>query len=86
MKFYIDNNKAQLILRPLSDISTFKYKPRYGKKMWLISEIMPTEYVEILECGNAKDIPHDWFELLVKYHFDVFYLISKGLAINKNSL
>ena len=74
------------ILRPLRDISTYKYKPRYGQNKYPISEIMPTEYVEIIECGNVKDIPQDWFELLVKHHFDVFYLINKKLAVDINSL
>ena len=34
------------ILRPLSDLNTFKYKPKYGNRLYAIKEIMPFECFE----------------------------------------
>jgi hypothetical protein len=95
--FYLNNGKSRgnagksldhikPILRPLSDIYNFKYKPRYGNNEFLITEVIPIEVIEVIECGNIDEIPHYCFKLLVKHHFDVFRLINKGLAIDINTI
>jgi hypothetical protein len=37
-------------------------------------------------CVDNENIPFPLVELFFKWHFDVFGLIEKGLAINKNTL
>lgn len=83
---YYELEEIKPILSPLKDIYTHKYKPKYAKGMHVISEIIPMYYLEMIKIGQVKEIPYDWFELLLKEHFDVYGLINRGLAIDINSL
>ena len=82
------------ILRPLSDLTKEieingkkfipydKLKTVISKKQWvkICETINEPEYIKI--C----DMPHWWVNLLYTWHFDVFGLIEKGLAIDINTL
>ncbi|WP_262246969.1 hypothetical protein [Parapedobacter soli] len=68
------------ILRPLSQLTQEiecngqKFVPSKALSMWNLEEI------------TVQDIPHipvNLYELLLKWHFDVFGLIEAGLAIEK---
>lgn len=73
----------KLILHPLSDLT--KEIEHNGKKF------VPTKALSIwdLQGITVIDIPHipvNLYELLLKWHFDVFGLIEQNLAININTL
>ncbi len=70
---YVDNDiNSKPILRPLSDLTN--YKGIFHNWEYIIN----TE----LSC----DITWYEWEALFEHHFDVFGLIEKGLAIDKNTL
>lgn len=76
-------SSCRLILRPLSDLT--KEIEHNGEKF------VPTKALSMwdLEGITAIDIPHipvNLYELLLKWHFDVFDLIGQGLAIDINTL
>ena len=73
------------VLRPIKDVETFKYKPRYGKEI-TVSQILTIENMENLLLNNIDEIPYAIINILFKYHFDVFGLISKNLAVDINCL
>ena len=71
------------MLRPLSDLT--KEIEHGGEKF------VPTKALSMwdLEGITAIDIPHipvNLYELLLKWHFDIFGLIEKGLAVDINTL
>lgn len=89
LKFADINEKGfKLMLRPLSDlknniegeeISYIEYistsKSDYQRTMRLVSN------------GQNLDVLEYWkMNILFEYHFDVFGLIEKGLAIDKNEI
>ena len=84
--YWESSHKYKMILRPMKDIYTFEFKPKYGQNKVTFSDIMPIEYLATLECGQWIEIPFEWIEKLFKYHFDLFGLIKAGLAVDKNSL
>ncbi len=97
LSYQVDDNSTgnfqahnfKMILRSLDDLT----KPEILKlKAFWENEIMSTgdswrifwHYVNQWE--NKKQIPYWLFELLLEMHIDLFRLIEKGLAIDKNSL
>ena len=84
-EYITDKNLSdiKLALRPIKDVETFKYKPRYGKEI-TISQILTIENMENLLLSNIDEIPYAIIDILFKYHFDVFGLISKNLAVDIN--
>ncbi len=81
----VNEGKSQFkpILRPLSDLT--KEIEHNGEKF------VPTKALSMwdLQGITVLDIPHipvNLYELLLKWHFDVFGLIEKGLAIDINTL
>lgn len=75
----------KLILRPLSDLT--KEIEVNGEKFVPLHKIQIYESESLLIhnilCGFVEVIV---FDLLLKWHLDVFGLIEKGLAIDINSL
>ena len=89
------NPKNKPILRPLSDLT--KEIEVDGEKFTpyeddYLSDAMSTyENLDILceyngDVSNDSTIPYTVMSLLFQWHFDVFGLIEKGLAINVNDL
>lgn len=79
------------ILRPLSDIVPYFYKLFIDGELgeYLDSEFLEKHSIyELEELENIKveNLPYGTFQLLVKYHFDVYDLIQNGLAIDINTL
>ena len=69
--------KSKLILRPLSDITkVFETMEEDDKKV-----IMHCDYL-LKEDFVFWQEPYFIIQILFKYHFDVFGLIEKGLAIS----
>lgn len=88
---YTTNYKP--ILRPLSDLT--KEIEHNGEKFVPIERIDKNNNLEILKCLHDQDFdfPNDtdlfpyWVVCsFIEYHFDVFGLIDKGLAIDINTL
>ena len=69
------------ILRPLSDL---------GKEIEFngITDKIPLldKSVNLAKQGLSELLPYNVFQTLLKFHFDVFGLIEKGLAIDINTL
>ena len=85
------------ILRPLSDLTEKVLKDI--KKMMLVdfeyidkdgiqSIHFPTGNISItsIHYEIVEECPLGFYNYLLKHHFDVFGLIEKGLAIDKNTL
>jgi len=87
------------ILRPISD--TIKEITHNGKKVIIewdgLDEYDERALLETIDCSTQIDLDgsesyvlecmnYSDFQILVEYHFDVFGLIQKGLAIDKNTL
>ena len=76
------------ILRPLSDLTKeFEYK---GKKIQVLNELGFANSVDVKESLlfviGKLHIPYSEFTKLCEWHFDVFGLIEKGLAIDINTI
>ena len=76
------------ILRPLSDLTKeFEYK---GKKIQVLNELGFVNSVDVKESLlfviGKLHIPYSEFTKLCEWHFDIFGLIEKGLAIDINTL
>lgn len=87
------------ILRPLSDLT--KEIEVYGEKFLPVNEILrtfnqslnhlSTEYqIKALQKFNeevtSQNLPYRYIQKLFEWHFDVFGLIEKGLAIDINEI
>lgn len=83
------NFTAKPILRPLSDltkeieINGEKFVP-YDKLNYKPTIKHVSDYP--FNCFDLQFIAHYSFQLLIEWHFDVFGLIEKDLAININTL
>ena len=79
------NNERKLILRPLSDLTKEiehngdKFVPCEQFKYDM--ECMLKEYDVDLDC-----MPYNVINSLIEWHFDIFSLIDKGLAVDINTL
>lgn len=74
---YIDNCKP--ILRPLSDLTKDKFyddTENHNIRFWKLK----------IKSGVLDHLDYNGTQLLLKEHYDIFGLIEKGLAINKNDL
>lgn len=87
---YVLNCKAKPILRPIDDLSDF-VENLYGTlENQDITDFMDDDFLNEhqiysivdLEGTNPKYMPFGTLEVLLKYHFDVFDLISQGLALS----
>lgn len=74
------------ILRPISDLNLeIEFK---DKKFYPIDELAEIDEVVVLQYSfeffetSMKYLPHWIVEQLLEWHFDVFKLIEKGLAIS----
>jgi len=81
--------QAKLILRPMSDLEK---KIEHNGKSLIFSNffLSKTELVTIKKCLNFKLNLLDYisvsvFNRLCEYHFDVFGLIPRGLALDYNT-
>jgi len=78
-EIYVHTKKFKPILRPLSDLKSccdiYEMIQEYasGDLRWVI-------------VGDLGEITYSTMQLLLQHHFDVFGLISKGLAIDINTL
>lgn len=97
-KMWVNENKVTPILRPLSDLT--KEIEIDGKKFIPIEKLeidscgiglncvtkMPTIFLE--SCGfiHSRDVYNNIFLVLLEWHFDIFGLISAGLAIDINTI
>jgi len=83
------------ILRPLSnmdyecDIHGEKFTP-YDRLKDVISEAQWLQICELItenpDYQLVVDLPYWYIENLIKWHFDIFGLIEKGLAIDINNI
>lgn len=91
------NDNYKLILRPLSDlvkeidINGEKFIPMDGLESdpeieYFADGGVPMKYFKKCEIWELKLLPYGIIENLFKWHFDVFELIEKGLAIDINTL
>lgn len=80
LQTHYNTEKFKLILIPLSELN---------KPQWL-DVFVSNDIDNILEAYRIDKsldvIEYYLVEMLIKNHFDVFGLIEKGLAINKNTL
>ncbi len=82
---YIDNEG----LVPINELSLKLYdkepesfNSRDSCLLWVNNMI----YEKVIKPKGYDDIPHWAFQDLIKWHFDVFGLIKKGLAIDMNKM
>ncbi|HFG0578877.1 TPA: hypothetical protein ACGFUY_002743, partial [Flavobacterium psychrophilum] len=74
------------ILRPISDLNS--EIELNGRKFYPIDELAEIDEVVVLQYSfeffetSMKYLPHWIVEQLLEWHFDVFGLIEKGLAIS----
>ncbi|WON94737.1 hypothetical protein [Sphingobacterium sp. UGAL515B_05] len=72
------------ILRPLSDLT--KVIEHNGERFVPVVNLGWNSYDHILKSGTCINISYEYMVKLFKWHFDVFGLIEKGLAIDINSI
>lgn len=88
------NFELYLILRPLIDLSNEILHD--GKKFVPINEnlkhypeigsIVPEEFIRVLKNPiHEGDMPMSHYSKFIEWHFDIFGLIEKGLAIDLNT-
>jgi len=74
------------ILRPLSDLTKNIDNDERNVKYY---SLLKTCYSEV-DLRNFQEVPliqkYDDVQILLEYHFDIFGLIEKGLAIDINTL
>jgi hypothetical protein len=84
--------KHKPILRPLSDLTNEEEGQLFGSRLnWLIEEYstrpIHSIFTQILENNQwVLCLEYFLFEHLLEWHFDVFGLIEKGLAIDINTI
>lgn len=84
--FYLKKNKVRPIIRPLWTITKQQLKilrdeNNYDTLLWSINTFDGNFLREY-----EKDLTYDVIQRLFEWHFDVFGLIEKGLAIDINTL
>ena len=67
------------ILRPLSELTELDInnKPKFFPSIMCVN---------CIDAKMIEQMPYEDFDYLIRNHFDVFGLIEKGLAINKNEI
>lgn len=82
--YHLQEGNVKPILRPLINYNSHSFNNCFSydeKAECFISDNGET----IIEFSNI-DLPYWFTQLLFEQHFDVFCLIEKGLAIDKNTL
>ena len=70
------------ILRKLSDFDNHKQEEMFEE----LGSDDRAEIIEAIEDGNVLYLRFDLIQFLLENHFDIFGLISEGLAVDINSL
>ena len=85
-----ESNKLELkpILRPLSDLTDEQKKIIYFDVIGTDNDMYGTldEFIDYLGETNEYHLPYCIYRQLLEWHFDLFGLIEKGLAVDINSL
>ncbi len=82
----LDIEMIKPILLPISDLTKEKFieccneANKNFKSELIFFDLTKTKKLKL------KDLPYELFDKLLQYHFDVFELIEKGLAIDINTL
>lgn len=95
--YNVINYNMKIILRPLSDLTKTLFQFEYGEPTtledwingncdlgtdrWILQDKAKEQRQE-----RIMDLPYFVAEYLFQYHFDVFGLIEKGLAIDINTI
>ena len=77
------SNMVLPILIPLSDLSKDELR---GQGFWHHIDYLTHEHQAEPKRFPILDAPYEMVEYLLSKHYDIFGLIEKGLAINKNTL
>ena len=80
--------KLKPILRPLSDLKTIEKEIKLVDSYWYVDDYLTEKCTvdKIYPLHVIEFIPYAIMQVLLKYHFDVFGLIEKGLAIDINTI
>lgn len=79
-----DNEYLKPILRPLSDLT--KEIEHNGEKFVPVDRLEWNSYDHIIKKGMCDNVGYQYMIKLFEWHFDVFGLIEKGLAIDINTI
>lgn len=85
------------ILRPMSDLTSqikindLTFTPMnklWQDDFWLTNQGIKDQAIDFINSSDKLDycFPLSWWNLLFEWHFDVFGLIEKSLAIDINTL
>lgn len=93
-KDYISLKDIKPVLRPLKDLTEIIKGKGVSYTSYLWYEVISTdndsfnkdEFYENCELGMVEFLPIMVYEHLIKWNFDIFKLIPKGLAIDINTL
>lgn len=77
------DNQYKPILRPLSDLTK---EIEHNGDRFVPSKALSCWDLDGISLIDIPHIPVNLYELFLKWHFDVFGLIDKGLAIDINSI
>ena len=87
---YLDSEYEEFkpILRPLSDLKTIEKEIKLVDSYWYVDDYLTEKCTvdKIYPLHVIEFIPYAIMQVLLKYHFDVFGLIEKGLAIDINTI
>lgn len=85
--YHLQEGNVKPILRPLKDVGTYiidkEHNITFLESTGFYSESGIDFFIERVITGLVEMII---WQKLIEYHFDVFCLIEKGLAIDKNTL
>ena len=92
--FLITRNRAKPILRPLSDLTNLIPKNNVSYIAYLWHEVISTDsdsfdkdkFFEDCCLGSIEYLPIMVLPNLLEWHFDIFGLLEKKLAIDINTL
>ena len=82
------SSEVKPILRPLSDLKTIEKEIKLVDSYWYVDDYLTEKCTvdKIYPLHVIEFIPYAIMQVLLKYHFDVFGLIEKGLAIDINTI
>lgn len=84
---FIKEEGHKLVLRPLSDLTKeIEHKGEMFVPMKKIAIYNPNNVEYLIECVVTGLVEYIVLRQLIKWHFDIAALISKGEAIDVNSL
>ncbi|WP_417444619.1 hypothetical protein [Joostella sp.] len=80
-----ESKNCKPVLRPLSDLT--KEIDYNGDRFYPYNELkIPLDLSLNMDYRNINNFPYKVISKMIEWHFDVFGLIDKGLAINMNEL